>query len=205
MFIRLVLWGILQTIKIESRIAKPLTLTMLNQMVHHINFSHPIQVAAWVAVVLGFHLLLRKSNQVPNTALEFSPLHQLVCKDIHFHRGLVLVNIKWSKNHQIGNRVTIPLVKSKNPACPVTALKKLFLAVQAHPQQPLFAFQHTKPYSHSCLSVLTYPSLVLYLRKWLKLAGYQPFHYSCHSLRCRCASHAFSRNMPTDLIKKMGH
>ena len=137
-------------------------------------------------------------------ALEFSPLHQLVCKDIYFHRGIVLVNIKWSKNCQIGNRVTMPLSKSKNPACPVTALKKLFLAVQSHPQQPLFAFQHTKPYTHSHLSVPTHPSLMLYLIKWLKLAGYQPFHYSCHSLRCRGASHDFSRNMPTDLIKKMG-
>ena len=87
-FIRLTLQGILQTIKIESRMTKPLTLTMLSQMVHHINFNHPIQVAVWVAVVLGFHLLLRISNLVPNTALEFSPLHQLVCKDIHFHRGL---------------------------------------------------------------------------------------------------------------------
>ena len=118
-FIRLTLLSILQTIKIESRIAKPLTLTMLNQMVHHINFNHPLQVAPWVAVVLGFHLLLRKSNLVPNTALEFSPLHQLVCKDIHFHRDPVLVNIKWSKNCQIGNRVTMPLLRSKSPACPV--------------------------------------------------------------------------------------
>ena len=44
-FIRLKLQGILQTIKIESKVAKPLTLTMLNQMVHHIDFNHPIQVA----------------------------------------------------------------------------------------------------------------------------------------------------------------
>ena len=153
--------------------------------------------------MLGFSLLLRKSILVPNTALEFSPLHQLVRKDIHFHRGLVSVNIKWSKNCQIGNRVTMTLLKSKSPACPVTALKKLFLAVQAHPQQHLFAFQHTKPYSHSRLSVLTYP-LMLYLRKWLELVGYKPFHYSCHNLRRGSASHAFSRNMPTDLIKKMG-
>ena len=177
---------------------------MLNRMVHHVNFNHPIQVAVWVVVILGFHLLLRKYNLVPKIALAFSPLHQLVHKDIHFHRGLVLVNIKWSKNHQIGNRVIMPLLKSKTPACLITALKKLFLAVQAHPQQPFFAFQCTKPYSHSHLSVLTYPSLMLYLRKCLKLVGYQPFCYSCHSLRCSSASYAFSRNMPTDLIKKMG-
>ena len=92
------LQSILWTVKIEFKIMKPLTLTMLNRMVHHVNFSHPIQVAAWAAVVLSFHLLLRKSNLVPNTAPEFSPINQLVHKDIHFHRGLVLVNIKWSKN-----------------------------------------------------------------------------------------------------------
>ena len=177
---------------------------MLNRMVRHVNFKHPIQAAVWAAVVLGFHLLLRKSNLVPNTALEFSPLHQLVHKDIHFHRGLVLVNNKWSKNHQIGNRVTMPLLTSKSPAWLMTALKKLFLAILAHPQQPLFAFQCTKPFSCSCLSVLTYPSLMLYLRKWLELARYQPFHYSCHSLRCGGVLHAFSRNTLTDLIKKMG-
>ena len=48
-FIRLTLLGILQTIKIKSRITKLLTLTMLNRMVHHVNFNHPIQVAAWAA------------------------------------------------------------------------------------------------------------------------------------------------------------
>ena len=61
---------------------------MLNRMVQHVDFTHPIQVAAWAAVVLGFHLLLRKSNLVPNTAVDFSPIHQLVCKDIHFKMAL---------------------------------------------------------------------------------------------------------------------
>ena len=152
-------------------------------MVNHVDFTHPIQVAAWAAIVLSFHLLLRKSNLAPNTAGEFSPIHQLVCKDIHFHRSLVLVNIKWSKNHQIGNRVTMPPLKGKDPACLVAALKKLFLVVSAQPQDPLFAFQCTKSYSQTHLSILTYPPLMLYLKKWLELAGYKPFHYSCHSLR----------------------
>ena len=98
----------------------------------------------------------------------------------------------------------MPLLKSKSPACPVTALKKLFLLVQAQPHQPLFAFHHTKPYSHTHLSALTNQSLMLYLRKWLELAGYEPFHYSCHSLRHGGVSHAFSRNMPADLIKMIG-
>ena len=126
--------------KIESKIAEPLTLTMLNRMVCHVDFNHPIQVAAWAAVMLGFHLLLRKSNLVPNAVLVFRLVHQLVHKDIYFHKGLVLVKIKWSKNQQIRNKVTMPLLKSKSPSCPVAVLKKLFLLVQAQPHQLLFAF-----------------------------------------------------------------
>ena len=136
-FIHLTLWGILQTIKIESKIARPLSLAKLNRMVKHVNFSHPIHVTAWATIVVGFHLLLRKSNLVPNSALGFSTVHKLVCKDIHFHCGLVLVNIKWSKNQGIGNRSTMPLLKRKGPACPVAALKRLFLTVSASPQDPL--------------------------------------------------------------------
>ena len=98
----------------------------------------------------------------------------------------------------------MPLLKSKSPACLVAALKKLFLLVQAQPHQPLFAFHCTKPYSCTHLSALSYPSLMLYLKKWLELACYEPFHYSYHSLRCGGASHTFSKNTPVDLIKKMG-
>ena len=99
----------------------------------------------------------------------------------------------------------MPFLKSKGPACPVAVLKKLFLLFQAQPHQPLFAFHCTKPYSHTCLSALTCQSLMLYLRKWLELAGYEPFHYSCHSLRWGGgAFHIFSKNTLVDLIKKMG-
>ena len=98
----------------------------------------------------------------------------------------------------------MPLLKAKGPACPVAALKNLFLVVQAQPQGPLFAFQCTKPYSHTWLLVLRCPSLMLYLRKWLELAEYEAFCYSCHSLRQGGISHAFSRNTLADLIKNVG-
>ena len=108
---------------------------MFNQMVHHVDFTHPIQVATWAVIMLSFHLLVRKSNLVPNTAVEFSSIYKLVCTDIHFHRGLILVNIKWSKNTQIGNRVTMPLLKRNGPACPVTALKRTFIHFSMHQVQ----------------------------------------------------------------------
>ena len=117
---------------------------------------------------------------------------------------MVLVNIKWSKTRRIGNRVTMPLLKSKNLACPVAALKKLFLCVRASPASPLLTFHHSKPYSQSWLLVLTYPSLMLYLCHWLEAAGYSAYNYSCHSLCRGGASHAFTKNTPVDLIKRMG-
>ena len=138
-----------------------MSITMLNKMVHHVEFDHPIQVATWEAIVISFHLLLHKSNLVPNSAAEFKAAQQLQWCDIHFHQGMVLVNIKWSKTRRIGNRVTMPLLKGKGPACPVAALKKLFLSVSASPSDPLMA------YSKSRLLVLTYSSLNLYLWHWL--------------------------------------
>ena len=101
-------------VKLESNIAQPLSLAMLNKMVHHVDFDHPIQVAAWVAIVISFHLLLHKSNLVPNSVAEFKVAQQLECCDIHFHHGMALVNIKWSKTRQICNRVTKPLLKGKS-------------------------------------------------------------------------------------------
>ena len=99
----------------------------------------------------------------------------------------------------------MPLLKGKGPACPVAALKKLFLLVPASPSDPLFVFCRTKAYSQSCLSTLTYSSLMLYLRCWLEWASYEPYRYSCHSLRRGSASHAFAKNTMADLIKHLGH
>ena len=45
---------------------------------------------------------------------------------------------------------------------------------------------------------------MLYLRRWLERAGYEPYRYSCHSLRRGGASHAFTENTLADLIKHLG-
>ena len=63
-FIHLTLQGILQIVKFESNIAQPLSLAMLNKMVHHVDFDHPIQVVEWTAIVVSFHLSLHKSNLI---------------------------------------------------------------------------------------------------------------------------------------------
>ena len=156
MFIHLTLRGILQMVKLKLSIARPLSLTMLNKMVNHMDFDHTI--------VLSYHLLFCKSNLVPNSAAEFKTAQQLQCCDVPFHHDMALVNIKWSKTRQIGNRVTMPLLKGIGPVCQVAALKKLFLLVPASPSDPLFTFKRATAYNQSHISVLTYSSLMWYLR-----------------------------------------
>ena len=134
-------------VKLKLSIALPLSLTMLNRMVDHMDFDHIIQVVTWVAIVLSFHLLLHKSSLVPSSAAEFKTAQQLQCHDIYFHCGIALVNIKWFKTRWIGNRVTMHLLKGKGPTCSVAALTKLFLLVLASPSDPLFMFNRTKAYS----------------------------------------------------------
>ena len=92
---------------------------MLNKKVNYVDFDHPIQVAAWGAIVISFHLLLHKSNLVPNSVAEFKAAQQQ-WHDIHFHHGMVPVNIKWSKMRRIGNKVIMLLLKDKAPTCPVS-------------------------------------------------------------------------------------
>ena len=45
---------------------------------------------------------------------------------------------------------------------------------------------------------------MLYLKCWLEWAGYEPYRYSCHSLRRGGTSHAFTKNTLVDLIKCLG-
>ena len=147
-------------VKLESSIAQPLSLTMLNKMVSYVDFDHSIQVAAWAAIVLSFHCLLHKSNLVPKSIVDFKVAQQLQHHDIYFHCGMALVNIKWSKTRWIGNQVMMPLLKGKGPVYPVAALKKLFLLAPASPSDPLFKFHRTKAYRQSHLSILTYSFLM---------------------------------------------
>lgn len=202
-FLKLTLRGIQRTHIKESRAAKPISQLMLKRMSHFVNQDHPIQVAAWAAILMAFYSLLRKSNLVPSTTADFNPAHQLTRRDVHFRTKFALLNIKWSKTRQTGQRYSMPLVPNHTSVCPVAALKRLFLKVRGRPSDPLFAFRR-KRRSQDKLCVLTYASLQHYLKLWVFKAGYKPQRYSCHSLRRGGATFAFARKVPSETIQKMG-
>lgn len=202
-FLKLTLRGIGRTHIKESKAAKPISRLMLTKMSQFVNLSHPIQVAAWAAILVAFYSLLRKSNLVPNTTADFDPKKQLSRHDVHFRAGFALLNIKWSKTRQAGQRYSMPLIPNHSNICPVSALKRLFLLVRGQPSDPLFAFRRKSKCTQQ-LRTLTYVTLQYYLKSWLTKAGYKPQRYSCHSLRRGGATFAFSRKVPSESIQKMG-
>ena len=57
--------------------AAPLTPEILVGMYGRVDFRCGVQVATWTALLIGFYLLLRKSNLVPDSAVGFDCTKQL--------------------------------------------------------------------------------------------------------------------------------
>ena len=53
--------------------AEPIDPEILEKMFLKVNLNSEEQMVTWVALILAFHLLLRKSNLVPDTQKEFNP------------------------------------------------------------------------------------------------------------------------------------
>ena len=59
------------------RQAEPISPQTLEKIFLQVDLKSEEQLVAWVALIFAFHLLLRKSNLVPNTQREFNPEKQL--------------------------------------------------------------------------------------------------------------------------------
>ena len=70
-------------------------------------------------IIFAFHMLLRKSNLVPNTQKSFDPSKQLARKNLCLADNAILVDIEWSKTLQYKQKVLpLPLVQLKNSPVP---------------------------------------------------------------------------------------
>ena len=82
-------------------------------MSYRVDFNNEEQVTAWMALIYGFHMLLHKSNLVPDTQKEFHPEKQLARRNVCLAKHAVLVNLEWSKTLQYKEKVLpVPLIPS---------------------------------------------------------------------------------------------
>ena len=75
-----------------------MTVEILLKMFRVVDIDSDKQVTAWMAMLYAFHMLLRKSNLVPDMQSKFDPDKQLARKNLCLADNTVLVDIVWSKN-----------------------------------------------------------------------------------------------------------
>ena len=159
---RLVLKGLRLELARPIKQAEPITPKILVQIFYRVDFTYEEQLTAWVVVLYGFHMLLRKSNLVPDTQKDFDPCKQLARRNICLAERAVLVNIEWSKTLQFKEKVLpVPLIPIANKIiCPVFWTWKLIHRIPARPEDPMFCYNRKGKYM-----VLTYARLTYWFKK----------------------------------------
>ena len=162
------------------RQAEPMTPEIMEKMFVFVNTQEEEQMVAWTALVVGFHLLLRKSNLVPDTQGTFDSTKQLARKNLCLAKNVVLVEIEWCKTLQFKEKILVlPLIKLKNNIiCPVYWIWRLICTVHASPYDPLFCYHRRGKYM-----ILTYPRLTFWFRHWLDQSGVNSKVFTLHSYR----------------------
>ena len=67
--------GLKQLLATQTKQAKPITPAIFRKMFEHVDFLDHEQMVAWAALLYGFHMLLRKSNLVPDSRPTFDHAH----------------------------------------------------------------------------------------------------------------------------------
>ena len=103
--------------------AAPVTPELLIKISKVVNYRDQVEMVAWVGVLLGFYMFLRKSNLVPDTMNTFDKDYQFTRADMNL-LGLdkaMMFEIRWSKTIQYRQKVLrLPVLPANNKAiCPV--------------------------------------------------------------------------------------
>ncbi len=180
------------------RQAAPLTPEILNAFLNHLDLNDPLDATFWAMILVGFYMMLRKSNLMPDTVKGFDPQKQFTRKHVEVSRRVALFYITWSKTNQFSQRVLeVPLVATPGSRlCPVTALQNMVRLVPLDKAKPCFA--------HVSGRAITYPEFQEKLKHLIACIGRDPKLYSSHSMRHGGATWAFQAGIPATLIQVQG-
>ena len=160
-------------------------------------------MVAWIGLLLGFYMFLRKSNLVPDTMDEFNSSQQFCRADVNL-LGLekpMMIEIRWSKTIQFKQKILrLPVMPAKNKAiCPVFWMYYMINVIPAGPLDPVLSLGNA-----SKQLSLSANQLIYRFRKWLLLVGEDPSLYTLHSLRRGGATFAYQSNIESEMIKLLG-
>ena len=201
--VKILLKGLARMHPHQPKQALPITPEVLLDIFPHLDLNNHFHIALWssFSFFTGFFLFARKSNLVPPSTTTFDPNKHLSRGDILSSDTGLVVQIRWSKTIQCGERTLILPITSipGSKLCPVSAWTKHTAINNAGPKAPAFSY-HT----NNGLTTLTYNIFTRSLRKPISLTGRNPSFYSGHSFRRGGATWAFKNNVPGELIKLQG-
>lgn len=170
-----------------------------------VNFDNVLELVAWVAMLMGFHLLLRASNITARSRYEFEPKENLVRQDFRMHKGIMVVHVRWAKTLQYQERkLLIPVIPFVEEDISATKwFEYMINRIPAGPNSPAFAVP-TKVGKVTKLLPLSYSQLSRLLKKWTSLAGLQKSNFSSHCLRRGGACWLKKQKVADSVIQAIG-
>lgn len=196
-----VLKGIKNRNKTPRKQAEAITPQILKLIFQQVDTSDVLELVAWVAILIGFHCLLRASNLTPRSVSAFNLQENLLRQDFRMHGNLLLVHIKWTKTLQYREKKllipVIPFLDAEINA--VTWFHTMISTVAAPPTAPAFSIPKNGEFVP-----LTYPQLAKKLRKWTENSNLDPKKFTSHCLRRGGASWLDEQGVPESVIAVLG-
>lgn len=178
--------------------AEALTPEILQQVVGCLDLKNVSDIVYCCLFLFAFFLLARKSNLVPSSKKDILQKRFLLRKNVEDHGSFLVVNMKWTKTIQKGERVLqIPLTQAKDShLCPVRIFRKMCKLIPANSDAPLFLLPNNK--------VITYSMFQSKFRYCIHKIGLSAERFSTHSFRREGATLLFRAKVPADKIQFMG-
>ena len=158
------------------RKATPFDPYILLDIFKYVDITSKLHVTVWCILLVGFYCMFRISQMCQRSFKSNLVNNLFFMDDIAFVENGVLLNVKWSKKMQFGQRrVRIPsLCIPYSPLCPITALKLMQALSPVKGNSPIFVDRDSRP--------LLYDKFVKIFRS-LQKTSRDHLSFSSHSMR----------------------
>lgn len=191
-----VLSGLKNRIGCQSVPMLPLTIEQLHS-IWLLYPRSPLNDACWLATLICFCTLLRKSNVVVDDLSR----HTLLRKDVVFYSDRVIFSVHTSKTRRKGENVlSIPIIRTgKLGFCVWSLLSAHFRMYPASLESPILL-----KYSSNGSTPLLYRDVLRFLKESVTMIGISPERFGLHSLRRSGAMHLQKLGIPLYEIQMLG-
>ena len=180
--------------------ATPVTPSILLAYYQNMNFQDPLHLCVWACSLFLFFTMARLGSILPST--KTTPLHTVLTRNrVNFSREGLVVTLLHTKTIQFGKRrLHLPLIRTEQRLCPVSAYEAYLLLHQVDAVGPAFVFNQGDESKW-----LTRTIFITTFRDVLRSAGIQNASaFTGHSFRRGGATWAFQAGIPGELIQICG-